>query len=606
MDNKPKESVNKIKNSNNTTTEEVYDFYNNNSVEIGETKGAVNRKELSIFYHGNRLNFILTLFAEIMGSAANILLAFVLMDIVDGLSKLDTATLLNGLLLGGICITLYILALISRRVFINRFLKSGLANYKNSIFERVLKKDIGEFGNAASGKFISAFTNDLVSIEHNYLMGSVKIISQCIMLLASVLAMATINLIMMGAVMAALLIPLVYALLVSNKLVKKETETSDVNESFVDQIKDLLNGFTVIKSFNAEKKVLELFKIKNFVLEDTKKERREVSDSMVIAGSMASILTVAVIILLGGYMTFSGYITIGVVLGFVQLSNYITAPIQELFPLLSNRKASKALVYKVSNVLKDSELAPQKKEIIDFYDKISFEKLSFSYDQENIILNDININFLNGRSYAIVGLSGSGKSTLLRLIQGYFDNYSGSLKLDNMELSELSPSSISKLVSVIEQNVFLFDSSILENITLFNDFPQEMVDRAVALAGLAPLIKEKSYGYTCGEGGRNLSGGEKQRVSIARALLKNSKILLIDEATSALDNATSKEIMDSILSLDGITRLVITHKIEKEQLKSFDEIIVLNNGMIVESGSFDELIENREFFYSLYNVSAGI
>jgi ABC-type multidrug transport system fused ATPase/permease subunit len=277
---------------------------------------------------------------------------------------------------------------------------------------------------------------------------------------------------------------------------------------------------------------------------------------------------------------------------------------------MSNRKASKALVYKVANALKGSECVSQKKEIFDFKEQISFDKLSFSYDNNDIsnkfTLRDIDMTFLKGHSYAIVGLSGGGKSTLLRLIQGYYDNYDGSLKLDEMEISKLSPSSISKLVSVIEQNVFLFDSSILENITLFNKFSQERIDQAVKQAGLAPLIEEKGTDYTCGEGGRNLSGGEKQRVSIARALLKDSKILLIDEATSSLDSSTSKEIMDSILKLEGITRLVVTHKIEKDQLKRFDEIIVLNNGMIVEKGSFDKLIGNKEFFYSLYNVSDSI
>jgi ABC-type multidrug transport system fused ATPase/permease subunit len=588
-----------------STAEGKYDY--EKSAEFDKISEISNPKELSIFYKSNKLNFVLTIIAEILSAAANILIAFVLIYIVDGLSKLNTEILWEGFLFAGVFLVILVLSLVSRKIFVNRFIMTGLANYKNSIFERVLNKDIGEFENATSGKFINAFTNDLVSIEQNYLMGTVKIISQILLLVATIVAMATINFLMMGAVIVALSIPLIYALFFSDKLVKKETETSDVNESFVDQVRDLLNGFTVIKSFNSEKKVLKLFKIKNFVLEDTKKERREVSDSMSIVGAMASIIIVSVIIVFGGYLTFTGSITIGVVLGFVQLSNYLSEPILELFPLMSNRKASKTLVYKVSNTLNDTNIAPQKKEIFDFEDKISFDKLTFSYvNNDNSTLNDINIEFLKGRSYAIVGLSGGGKSTLLRLIQGYYDNYKGSLKLDEMEISKLSPSSISQLVSVIEQNVFLFDSSILENITLFNNFPQEKIDHAVKQAGLAPLIKEKRHDYNCGEGGRNLSGGEKQRVSIARALLKDSKILLVDEATSALDTSTSKEIMDSILQLDGITRLVVTHKIEKDQLKRFDEIIVLNNGMILEKGSFDELIENKEFFYSLYNVSAGI
>jgi len=577
------------------------------TIEPGETLPMPNPKELSIFYKNNKLNFVLTIITEMLGAVANILIAFVLIYVVDGLSKFDSGMLLEGLIFAGVFIVILVLSLIFRRIFVNRFIMTGLSNYKNSIFERVLNKDIGEFGNATSGKFISAFTNDLVSIEQNYLMGSVKIISQILLLAATIIAMATINLLLMGAVMIALLIPLIYALFVSDKLVKKETETSDVNESFVDQVKDLLNGFTVIKSFNAEKKVLELFKTKNFILEDTKKERRSLSDSMSIVGAMASILIASVIIVLGGYLTFTGVITIGIVLGFVQLSNYISEPILELFPLLSNRKASKALIYKVANTLKGSEITHTKKEIFDFEEKITFDKLQFAYDNnDNFTLRDIDMTFFKGQSYVIVGLSGGGKSTLLRLIQGYYDSYKGSLKLDEIEISELSPSSISNFVSIIEQNVFLFDSSILENITLFNNFPQEKINRAVKEAGLTPLIEEKGFDYDCGEGGRNLSGGEKQRVSIARALLKDSKILLVDEATSSLDNSTSREIMNSILKLDGITRIVVTHKIEKDQLKRFDEIIVLNNGMIVEKGSFDELIRNKEFFYSLYNVSEGI
>jgi ABC-type multidrug transport system fused ATPase/permease subunit len=585
-----------------SNTKNQYDY--EKSDELDTISGKSNSKELSIFYKNNKLNFVLTIIAEMLNAAANILIAFVLIYIVDGLSKLDSVILYEGLILAGVFLIILVLSLLSKRIFVNRFIMTGLGNYKNSIFQRVLNKDIGEFGNTASGKFINAFTNDLVSIEQNYLMGSVRIISQILLLGASIVAMATINFLMMGVVMVALIIPLIYALFVSDKLVKKETQTSDENESFVDQVRDLLNGFTVIKSFNAEKKVLELFKIKNFVLEDTKKERRKVSDSMEIVGAMSSMIIVAVIIVFGGYLTFTGSITIGVVLGFVQLSNFLSGPILELFPLMSNRKASKALVYKVANALKGSGSVQEKQEIFDFEKEISFDKVSFSYENNDInTLTDIDAVFLKDRSYAIVGLSGGGKSTVLRLIQGYYDNYEGSLKLDEMEVSSLSPSSISKLVSVIEQNVFLFDSSIEDNITLFNKFSSGRIGGGGGGGGLTSLIKEKGYEYSCGKGGQNLSGGEKQRVSIARALLKDSKILLIDEATSALDNATSHEIMESILNLKGITRLIVTHKIEKNQLKRFDEIIVLNNGMIVEKGSFNELIANKEFFYSLYNVS---
>ena len=213
------------------------------------------------------------------------------------------------------------------------------------------------------------------------------------------------------------------------------------------------------------------------------------------------------------------------------------------------------------------------------------------------------LKFEAGKSYAIVGASGSGKSTLLNLLQGHFDGYEGKVIMGGKELKDVDTDSIFDVVSVIQQNVFIFDDTIRQNICLFKEFPADAVESAAERAGLKELIEEKGWDYACGEGGCHLSGGEKQRISIARSLLKQSQVLLADEATSALDTETAEGVTNAILDIDGITRLVVTHKLEEKTLSRFDDIVVMRNGYVAEKGNFDELMGQKGYFYSLYQVS---
>ena len=235
---------------------------------------------------------------------------------------------------------------------------------------------------------------------------------------------------------------------------------------------------------------------------------------------------------------------------------------------------------------------------------IRLEDVSFGYESGTDVLHHISAEFEAGKAYAVVGGSGSGKSTLLNLLMGGSADYRGSITLGGTELREVSTESLYEIMSVIQQNVFVFNASIRDNVSMFRDFPQEELDEAIRRAHLNELIEARGDGYLCGENGCGLSGGEKQRVSIARSLLKRSSVLLVDEATAALDAETAAQVSGDILDLDGVTRIVVTHTLTEALLRRYDAIYVLKNGEVVESGAFDALMEKRGYFYALFTVSA--
>jgi ABC-type multidrug transport system fused ATPase/permease subunit len=561
------------------------------------------------FKANNRLSYALSIATKVIEASLNILLAFLMMTTVEAMELSEWGLIYRAFaMLGVFLLGSLFLGLIQKRV-INRYLKTALSQFKNYVFGKILAKSINEFQGTASGRFISAFSNDMSQIETNYLSGNIQIVHQIVLGGFAMIAMGYLNLVMLACVAAALILPTIIASALGKRLTEREKNTSDANETFVGQLKDLLNGFIVIKSFKAENAVLGLFRRQNISLEESKQGRRETNDVLKLTGSMSTYMVISVIFTSGAYMAFNNLMTIGAVIAYVQLSNFILEPVRALVPLFSNRKAAVSLIDKMGAALRnDGGDAPKRTHAAKFENMIKIEELSFSYSggpDDGEALTGVNLTFEKDKSYAIVGNSGSGKSTLLNLLMGHFCDFKGRVALDGRDLLDINLDSLYDVVSVIQQNVFLFDDSVKNNITLFKEFPEEKLNNAVMLAGLSGLVEEKGWGYKCGENGSNLSGGEKQRVSIARCLLRETPILLVDEATAALDNKTAYEVTNAILALEGITKIVVTHKIESALMRRFDEIIVLKNGRVVEKGSFDEIMGRKSYFYSLYNVSEG-
>lgn len=557
------------------------------------------------FHKNNQVNFIMTILSLILCTALNIALAFMLQFFIESVEYGSYEILRKGFTLGTAYLIMYAMFSFLQRNYKNAYIRKAISQFKDYIFEKMLSKSISQFGNGASAKFISAFSNDLASIEINYIAGTLNLILTVMFFIGSVIAALYIQWKLAIPILAVSMISIVLSLKYGEKLVEKEKETSEENMDFVAQVKDLLNGFIVIKSFKAEKEVLQLFRQKNSKLEATKQGRRVTSDTVSIYSDISSIIVNAMIYALGFFLAYKNVMSIGMVIAFIQLGNYILHPVRYLAPQLSNRNAAIKLIERISEEIEKEEEKKEGISLKSFEKEIEFRNLNFAYDEEQTVLENINLRFEKGKSYAIVGGSGSGKSTLFKLLLGHYKDYQGDLLIDGIQIKDIDLDSLYDQISIIQQDVFLFDSSIKNNITMFRSFDEDKVTNAIEKAGLTALIEEKGEDYSCGEGGKNLSGGEKQRVSIARCLVRETPILLMDEATAALDNTIAHMVESKILSMDNLTRIIVTHRFNEAIMRKYDKIFVMNRGSVIEQGTFDELMEKQGYFYSLYNVSQG-
>jgi ABC-type multidrug transport system fused ATPase/permease subunit len=533
----------------------------------------------------------------------NIALAFMLQFFIEALEQ-DSNEILNR---GFESVIAYLLLYgafgFLQRKYRNAYMCKALSQFKDYVFEKMLHKSIAQFKSGSSAKFISAFSNDLASIETNYLAGTLRLIMTIILFVGAAVAALYLQWMLAIPILTVSMICILLSLKYGERLVAKEQKTSDENMDFVAQVKDLLNGFIIIKSFKAEKEVLHIFREKNVKLETAKKDRRVTSDTVNIYSDISSILVNSMIFSIGVVFAFRDIMTIGEVIAFIQLGNYILAPVRDLAPLISNRRAAIKLVERLSDEIEKTEETQDGVILPHFQRDIVFRDLNFSYAEDKTVLENVNLHFEKGKSYAIVGGSGSGKSTLLKLLLGFNPDYSGDVLIDGIQIKDINLDSLYDNISIIQQDVFLFDSSIKDNITMFSSFDESKVAEAMDQAGLSELITQKGEDYSCGEGGKNLSGGEKQRVSIARCLVRDTPILLMDEATAALDNQTAMMVENKILGIDNLTRIIVTHRFNEAIMKNYDKIYVMNHGTVIEQGTFDELMQNAGYFYSLYRIS---
>jgi ABC-type bacteriocin/lantibiotic exporter with double-glycine peptidase domain len=293
-------------------------------------------------------------------------------------------------------------------------------------------------------------------------------------------------------------------------------------------------------------------------------------------------------------------VSVGIIVVFVQLMRNISQLGITMPELIAKMKSAKRLMEKNDRLLQINK-ETGKRCSLTCKQSIRLNQLSYYYNDSSAGLDQITCTIPANGCYAVIGDSGSGKSTFLNLLAGVNKEYTGEIQYDDVEIRDIASECITDLVSVVYQDVFIFDASIKDNLTLFGLFDEQKLDQAIQKSGLQDIVNSKGLDYLCGDGGNALSGGERQRIGIARSIMQGTDVLLMDEATSALDTQTGFQIIETVQKMTGKTRIIITHDLYPTLMQKFDAIFVFRNGKLVEQGKYEKLMAKKGICYELIN-----
>lgn len=556
------------------------------------------------YFLKNKGAFLLFCFTGVIKAAAAISVAFFLQKVMDAAITLNVKQLVPLIGLG----IVLVLAL-SFTEILNELAQAKLiekCNYalKNDVFHTILYSNIDTFSESNSSRYISVLNNDVKQMETDYFLNVCTMIYSAILFMFAVVSMGILNRYAMAFALVINLLPLVPPELYGKKLNAAQKKLSESQETYNTGIKDVFTGFEVVKSFHAETHAEENFGLLNMQVENAAFHRRKITaygnGGIILFGEVAFMGTVIFLV----WLAATARISAGAVMAGIQLTNYFTNPFQSISKGFTNLKSVRAVEKRLTDILSISKTEQQSRSLLKNAAPIRFEHVNFAYNPGKPVIKDVTFTFEKGKKYAIVGASGSGKSTLVKLLMQYSSEYCGNILFDGQNAKEVDRTSLYRQISMIHQNIVMFDDTLKNNITLFEDYPENAIRQAVKDAGLEDFLARLPDGLSTHveENGRNFSGGEKQRLAIARAFVRKTPVLILDEATSGLDNRNAYQIEDIVLKKENLTALVITHKLSEELLKRYDSILAVRNGVIEEQGTFDELMSSHAYFYSLYNL----
>ena len=483
-----------------------------------------------------------------------------------------------------------------------KFVAKMSLDTKIYIFNNLIKQDIESFYNNDVGDKISILTNDINTIETEYFRTFLNLVKSGFLFLFAFGTIFYVSYQMTIALMILSIISFVFGNIPIKNLKTFKEKFSNSQSEYTARTSEYFNGYETIKVFGLEKFISKVFYNNSKNVYDKGLAYQKRYSLVTMISYFFGGFTFLGGFVCGGYLAYKGFITLGQMIVCVQLTNHIVNPLMFAIESYGKFKSVDKILNKIENTL-ISEENVETTEIKDFNNKISLEDVSFKYDDKKVLEN-ISFDFEKGKKYALVGLSGSGKSTLMKLISKRIKANEGKICIDGTDLDEISRNSIINLISTINQNVFLFKGSIYDNITLFSkDYSEEKVKDVILKAELGKYLDRLYDKELISENANNLSGGEKQRISIARSLIKDTKIILADEILSSLDNEIAFSIEKGLLELENITLISVTHRLIKENLKQYDKILVLKDGKIEEKGNFEELMNFDSYFKKLYTIS---
>jgi len=523
--------------------------------------------------------FILLLCSGVLSN----LFGFVMSSLIDCAGK-ETEILIKTIIVSIGFVIVYIAVEISYHCIKNYYVAESRKKIKNRLFEKIISKNKNEFDKGSSAEYISYLTSNIDILETTTIKNTLYLLE----LIVSFLTAATLCLIIepwMLLIMLGLAIITTFTTKFTTGPLEKNAKTLAENlEKYTEEIKDDFSGYHLINAFAIKKEIIRKHNNVNGNLENVRRKNSDCGILCLYLGQTVGLLSTILVMAAAAYFSQKGgIISSGMIIAFGHLIGNIVTPVTEISSVIANYSAAKPIKDKYKKIL-STEKNEQKKRRDVPNENIFVSGVTYKYDQKTI-LDNCSITIERNKKYILFGNSGEGKSTFLNLLAGIYQDYIGDIKIGNTDIKEYDQSVLAKEISLVGQNTFLFNDTIKNNITLFSDeYKEEEIRSAVSESGLDDVIKNLPDGLETmiTENGNNFSGGEKQRINLARAVLRKSKILLLDEYTSNLNKDMENEIESKIFNQKDKTVIVVTHQISKEKCNKFDVILEMKNGKINE------------------------
>ena len=555
---------------------------------------------------------ILTMLSTVFSIVGPKILGNATTEIFKGISsKLSGGTGVNFDNVFKILFTLGILYVVSAIFsYIQGIIMTNIAqktSYKlrKEIIEKINHMPFSYFDKKSYGETLSVITNDSDNLSMGINQSATQLISSITALLGIFIMMLTINVTM--TLVTLILIPI--SLVLVSFIVKKSQHYFKDNQEYLasvnGKVEEMYSGQNIIKAFNNEEYMVNDFKKENEKLYNCAWKSNFISGLMHPIMNFTGNLGYVGIAVLGAYNVVKGRITIGNVQSFIQYAKNFTQPINQMAQISATLQSTIASAERIFDFLEEKEepKVTNPIKLNNVLGNVEFKHVSFGYDEDNIIIHDFNAKVKAGQKIAIVGPTGAGKTTMVKLLMKFYQPTKGSILLDGVDLSNINRSDLKGIFGMVLQDTWLFSGTIMENIRYGKiDATDEEVKQAAITANINHYIMTQpdTYNMVLNEETNNISGGQKQLLTIARAILSNPKVLILDEATSSVDTRTEiliQEAMDKLMK--GRTSFIIAHRLST--IKNADLILVMDNGDIVEQGTHEELLKKNGFYANLYN-----
>lgn len=543
-------------------------------------KGAPDSLRLGLRGQRPLLVWSLLLFtlANSAGMATNVMLMRLVDQALAGQFETVSHTLKIILILFLVVIPIDILHI----RFSSQYVKASMLGIRQRFLSRLLQLNLRSFNQRGSSSFYSHITNDLNTLETNDIEGRYQLATELIRALTALAVLAYINI----RILLLLLLVAVFFLFASNLLgnimKKHEKERTELFKGYTLYLREILTAFRLVKSNNLEKRSASEFNRKS---ESVQHKGFVIDKVATLINAFLEFFLFSVIfgsMMLVAYLANQGLVSAGYVILVINSMGSIVQPLSQAMQKIPLMKGADQIWQSIDESL---EVIPGQVPETEPFDGlnncISFNDVGFSYEDTEV-LKALNLNFEKGKKYLLLGPSGGGKSTILRLLRKYISPDQGELMIDDVDLDRIISEEYLRQLANVEQHVFLFEDSLRNNLTLYKDYPDEEVEAAIEASGLEDFVLKQPSGLEqlILDNGKNVSGGEKARIAIARGLLRKSDILLLDEAFASLDDEVAKSIEKRLLALEGVTVIQVSHVVFPETIDQYDQVLEIVQGSV--------------------------